>query len=380
MKKFKEIIQRTTKNNYFLILFGIIISATIGAIVVTILEPKTFTSIFGAIWWAIVTMTTVGYGDIVPHNFATRVVSIFIIFTGISLVSLFTATISSMFVARKIREGKGLEKINQINHLVICGWNSNTEKLIESILDIGRNENFSKISLINNLPEDEINNIIYKFKDSEIKFIRGDYTKEIVLKRSNIEEARAVIILPNDTTQLSDSDEKTLFATLTIKSISSKIPVIVFLENNENRIHLKRANADEIFVKNEYSGFILASSVLMPGVPQTISELMDTSFGASLVRNNIPHKFVDKTFKELSEYFRISEGSILIGVFKESEQIAFTELLSSDTSQLDAYIEKKLKMAGHSLGEKNRMDINLNPNDDYVIKEKDVAILINKYE
>jgi voltage-gated potassium channel len=231
---------------------------------------------------------------------------------------------------------------------------------------------------VNDLPEDEINNIIYKFKDAEIKFIRGDYTKEIVLKRSNIKEAKAVIILPNETTQLTDSDEKTLFATLTIKSISSKIPVIVFLENNENRVHLKRANADEIFVKNEYSGFILASSVLMPGVPQTISKLMDTTFGTTLVRKNIPKSYIKKTFKELSEYFREEEKAILIGVFNESEQIAFTELLSSDTSQLDAYIEKKLKMARHSLGERNKMEINLNPDDDYVIKEKDIAILINK--
>jgi voltage-gated potassium channel len=378
MKKIKEIINYGFKNNYFLIIIGIFVSATIGATIVTILEPKTFGSFFSAIWWAVVTMTTVGYGDIVPQNIVTRVVSFFVIFAGISFVSLFTATISSMFVARKIREGKGLEKINQFDHLIICGWNSSTENLIESILNIGKNENFSKITLVNDLPEDEINNIIYKFKDAEIKFIRGDYTKEIVLKRSNIKEAKAVIILPNETTQLTDSDEKTLFATLTIKSISSKIPVIVFLENNENRVHLKRANADEIFVKNEYSGFILASSVLMPGVPQTISQLMDVSFGTTIVRNNIPKSYIKKTFKELSEYFREEEKAILIGVFNESEQIAFTELLSSDTSQLDAYIEKKLKMAGHSLGERNKMEVTLNPDDDYVIKEKDIAILINK--
>lgn len=378
MRKLKEILSFTFKNNFILIIIGIIISAMIGAVIVILLEPGTFKSIYSAVWWAVVTMTTVGYGDIVPKNIVTRVVSIFVIFAGISFISLFTATISSMFVARKIREGKGLEKINQFNHLIICGWNNSTENLIESILNIGKNYNFSKITLINDLPEDEINNIIYKFKDAKIKFIRGDYTKEIVLKRANIKEAKAVMILPNETTQLTDSDEKTLFATLTIKSISSKIPVIVFLENNENRIHLKRANADEIFVKNEYSGFILASSVLMPGVPQTISQLTNTTIGTNLVRKDIPKNYIDKTFKELSEYFRKEEKAILIGVFNESEQIAFTELLSSDTSQLDAYIEKKLKLAGHSLGERNKMDINLNPDDEYVIKEKDIAILINK--
>ncbi len=378
MRNFKEALKYLLKQNYFFIPIDLIISALIGAGIVTILEPETFETFFNAIWWAIVTMTTVGYGDIVPKSITTRLVSFFVIFAGISFVSLFTATISSMFVARKIREGKGLEKINQFDHLVICGWNSSTEKLIESILDIGKNEKFSKITLLNNLPEDEINNIIYKFKDAEIKFIRGDYTKEIVLKRSNITEAKAVIILPNEISQIADSDEKTLIATLTIKSISSKIPVIVFLENNENRIHLKRANADEIFVKNEYSGFILASSVLMPGVPQTISQLMDTSFGTTIVRKHIPKSYINKTFKELSEYFREEYQAILIGIFKESEQIAFMELLSSDTSQLDAYIEKKLKMAGHSLGEKNKMEVNLNPSDEYIIHEKDIAIIINK--
>ena len=111
MKKLKGILKYSLKNNYLLVIAGIFVSALIGATIVTILEPETFKSFFSAIWWTIITMTTVGYGDIVPKNITTRLVSFFVIFAGISFVSLFTATISSMFVARKIREEKGLEKI-----------------------------------------------------------------------------------------------------------------------------------------------------------------------------------------------------------------------------------------------------------------------------
>ena len=65
----------------------------------------------------------------------------FIMFSGVALVSMFTATISSIYVARKIREGKGLEKINFDGHIVICGWNEYSESLLESLLSLNTTDN-----------------------------------------------------------------------------------------------------------------------------------------------------------------------------------------------------------------------------------------------
>ena len=60
--------------------------------------------IFDAIYWAVVTLTTVGYGDIVPTSKVGKVFALMIIISGPALLSLITASIASIFVEKKIKE------------------------------------------------------------------------------------------------------------------------------------------------------------------------------------------------------------------------------------------------------------------------------------
>jgi len=60
----------------------------------------------------------------------------------------------------------------------------------------------------------------------------------------------------------------------------------------------------------------------------------------------------------------------------EVESIGVSDFLSSDTSHLDAFIERKLKEAGKTLGEENKVIVNLNPAKDYIIQENEKAIVL----
>jgi voltage-gated potassium channel len=61
-------------------------------------DSKDFASFWDGVWWAVVTVTTVGYGDIYPHTVAGRVVAIILMFVGIAFLAVLTATIASYFV------------------------------------------------------------------------------------------------------------------------------------------------------------------------------------------------------------------------------------------------------------------------------------------
>jgi voltage-gated potassium channel len=63
-----------------------------------IIDTGDFTSVWDGIWWAAVTVTTVGYGDIYPHTVAGRIVAIVVMFVGIGFLSVLTAAIASRFV------------------------------------------------------------------------------------------------------------------------------------------------------------------------------------------------------------------------------------------------------------------------------------------
>ena len=95
-------------NRFFQVSAGILITMVIGGLVIQVLETGEITEGDTPFWWTIVTMTTVGYGDYSPSSPQGRFFAIIIMFIGISLVSLLTASISSIFVVQNIREGKGL--------------------------------------------------------------------------------------------------------------------------------------------------------------------------------------------------------------------------------------------------------------------------------
>ena len=70
------------------------------AVVERIVDHKTFTSIWLALWWAVQTVTTVGYGDIVPGQTAGKIIAAFLMLGGLSMIAVITAAITSGFVSR----------------------------------------------------------------------------------------------------------------------------------------------------------------------------------------------------------------------------------------------------------------------------------------
>ena len=365
------------RNSFFQVGIGLFVTMIFGGFVLQWLETGDISKGNNPFWWAIVTMTTVGYGDFSPETPEGRLFAVFIMFAGITLVSLLTASISSIFVAQKIREGKGLEKLNLTDHIILCGWNMNADKLINSIYQLrSDNKNFDLV-LVNELSEEDITQIKAKFSKIRIHFVAGDFTQEETLHRAGVLSSNSVIIIPNNLNNDNEShDEKTIFATLTIKSIDASIRVVAYLLDRENLTHIKRAEADEVVVSDDFSLNILASHIVDPGVPQVSNHLINTASDSRLKRKNIPGNFIGKKYNELFDHFRHDDGSLLIGLYYEDENLGIGSILSSDTSSLDKFIEQKLKEGGISLQEQSRVHVNVNPNLDYIIKEGEKALLI----
>lgn len=77
-----------------------------------IVEPDTFTSLGLAYWWAVTTVTTVGYGDVVPEDPAGRVVAAMLMLTGLALIPTLTSVIVSTLLAKHRREEQ--ERLEQM--------------------------------------------------------------------------------------------------------------------------------------------------------------------------------------------------------------------------------------------------------------------------
>ena len=76
------------------------VAVVLFGVVERLIDPKTFHSVWLGMWWAIETVTTVGYGDVVPDQTAGKVIAGFLMLGGLSLISVVTAAITSGFVSR----------------------------------------------------------------------------------------------------------------------------------------------------------------------------------------------------------------------------------------------------------------------------------------
>jgi voltage-gated potassium channel len=77
--------------------------------VVTLVDKRDFPTFGDGVWWAIVTLGTVGYGDIVPHTAWGRVVGSFVIVLGVTFIAFLTATVTSAFIAAAEQEARERE-------------------------------------------------------------------------------------------------------------------------------------------------------------------------------------------------------------------------------------------------------------------------------
>jgi len=96
----------------YLALVTLLIGIGAGTLV-SLIDPKDFPTLEDGIWWAIVTLGTVGYGDLVPTTILGRIVGSVLIIFGVTFISFLTATVTSAFVSAERTESRELELVQQ---------------------------------------------------------------------------------------------------------------------------------------------------------------------------------------------------------------------------------------------------------------------------
>ena len=88
--------------NVIVVATAIVVAA--GGVGMRVLDHDEYPNIWRGMWWALQTVTTVGYGDVTPTHVSGRIVAAFVMLEGIAFVAILVAAITSTFVARAARE------------------------------------------------------------------------------------------------------------------------------------------------------------------------------------------------------------------------------------------------------------------------------------
>ena len=280
----------------------------LSAIFISIAENWTLVD---ALWWSIVTLTTVGYGDVTPVTPVGRFVATLDMFIGIGILATLSATLASILVDQKIMEGLGMSSYNFEEHMILCEWNHRAKTIIKE-LRLDPQTNRTPIVLIAELERKPID-------DRNLYFVQGSVTDE-TLQRANLAQAKTVIILGDDKLPDSQRDSKVILSTLTIESINSDAYTIVELVHESYVTTCKRANADEIIVSSELSGMLISQAALNHGVSHVVADLISADDEGNQLYKLPPIKErIGSPFIEIFIYMKQAYQCIVVAIQKGPE-------------------------------------------------------------
>ena len=297
------------RENFHRLLLFIGIFLVISSVAITWLEPDM--SIINAIWWSVVTMTTVGYGDISPVTLGGRIIAVILMFFGIGLLGTLSATLASILVDKKIKEDRGMKSFNFENHIILCEWNYRTQAILNELRADPQTVN-APVVLIADIPGKPID-------DKDLFFIQGSVNDES-LNRANLAKAKTVVIVGDNRMEATARDGKVVLTTLTVESINPDVYTIVELANEANVPHCKRAKADEIIVSNEISSGLLARATLNHGITRIVSELLSSHHGNELYKLPLPASMIGRQFIEVFTEVKQTDQCIVVAVEKGTQE------------------------------------------------------------
>jgi voltage-gated potassium channel len=378
-KSVASFIRTLQRERVFGLILALVVILLVGSIGFSLVEPaegEWWTRFGRALWWGMVTLTTVGYGDVVPVTFLGRLVGVTLMVIGFLSLSLVTATVASVFIERKFRQEKGLEAVKATQHILILGWPEDAEALLDQLLK--RLPLTVALVLINKAPPEQMDAIKERYPQNAVFYLRGDYSREEILLKANVRGAFKAIILadrqPGETA--AQVDQRTLFTALTLKALHAKIRIMGELLRPENRTYLERAGAEDVLIRGQYDSSLLAGAIASPALFRVYTSLL-IGDGQGLWDVEVPSSFHGRPLSELSAYLQEYHQGILIGIYTEGKSVSLEDLLSEEPSPIDDFIRRKFadtKMT-HLLG-RTKVECQINPPPTLTLGPHQYAVVI----
>ncbi|MCK5683806.1 potassium channel family protein [bacterium] len=267
-----------------------------------------FKTLGDAFWWAVVTLTTVGYGDIYPVTGIGRFVTGILMLTSIGIIGLLTAFLTTSISERmeKLKMGQ-IGNLDFKNHIIFCGWTYTSKIVLDEMKDFLKS---TKIILISRKENPEYHGIIYK---------RGDFTELQTLEDCNFKACSKIVVFSEKLPGESDKmvDIRTIMTIFNIESEAPKVHTISeILDSASARIIKDKLKGDEIIYKERVDANLIATSIKNPYITDILYELTD-SFGQQIYTLKFS-EFSDKaTNAEEIKLKMIKDNAIFLGFIRD---------------------------------------------------------------
>jgi voltage-gated potassium channel len=261
-----------------------------------------YVSLIDVFYFTMVTVTTVGYGDIVPVSDQARLIDAFFVTpVRIFVWLLFLGTAYQLIIQRLIEEWRIMRlQENLDDHVILCGFGHGGSIAADELLARGWDP--QRIVVIESDREE-----VGCAAERGFIGLHGDASSEALLRMAGIDRAHAIIVSVG-------RDDTTVLIVLTVRAISKRVRIVASVQEAENIKLVRSGGADEIVAPAKFGGFLLADAVKAHGTIAFVTDLLSYD-GDCRLSERAPRP------EEVGRLAREVDGALIVEVRRNGRRV-----------------------------------------------------------
>ena len=296
---------------YLLILFGAFIFLRALVFFEGQSEAANIHNIYDALWYSLVTLSTVGYGDFYPVTPQGKILATVLVIGSLGVLSYIVGKISLKIntYMEKRKTGQFGSKLQ--NHFVIIGWDDFSKQVVNQIVKAGH-----KVAIIAN-DRNDIDLINETYTHDQVFCLFADYDNYEAFSKASIENCTKIFINFDD-------DSKTLIHIINIQKHYKNLDFVVILNSQDLKDTFRSVGVTYIVSKNEIASKLVASYIFEPEAAFFTEDLMETSgdkenFDIVQFKVNSSNPYLQKDYSHSFDHLKQHYNAVLMGISKASQ-------------------------------------------------------------
>ncbi|BDD81646.1 putative transmembrane cation transporter [Tsukamurella pulmonis] len=251
------------------------------------LDGKQTLTFLDCLYYATVSLSTTGYGDITPVTQSARLINVLLI-TPLRILFLIVLVGTTLQVlTERSRQAFKIQRWRSAvhNHTIVVGYGTKGRTAVSAMINDGMEP--SKIVVVDTdqaaLEVAEIDGLVT---------VRGDATKADVLRLAGAPRAASIIIGAN-------RDDAAVMVTLTARELAPRAKIVASIRESENTHLLRQSGADSVVVSSETAGRLLGMATTTPSVVEMIEDLLSPGDGFNIAEREVTRVEVGRSPRHL---------------------------------------------------------------------------------
>ncbi len=258
-----------------------------------------------AIYYATVSITTTGYGDVVPVTAEARLVTTLLVTPARVLFLILLVGTTLEFLAEDARENLRVRRwrASLKDHTIVCGFGTKGRSAVDAVVAGGTSR--ERIVVIDNSPD-----ALQAARSAGIAAVTGNGEETAVLEQAGIGKASAVVVAP-------DRDDTAVLITLTARELNRGVTIVSAVREAENAHLLRQSGADSVITSSAAAGRLLGLATETPRLVEVLEDLLTVGEGLDLIER-------EPTQDELVGRGS-ARGQLVVAVIRGGEMIRFDD-------------------------------------------------------